>query len=662
MALRMTNMFGRLLRTNGGVALQLTRAASGKAGKGKTIGIDLGTTNSCVAVMEGKTPRVIENAEGARTTPSVVAFQADGSRLVGTPAKRGAITNPENTVYATKRLIGKSFKETHEDQEMLPYEIVEAPNGDAWIKAQGKEYSPSQIASFILAHLKDSADSFLSQKTTSAVITVPAYFNDSQRQATKDAGEIAGFSNIRILNEPTAAALAYGMDQKGSQTIAVYDLGGGTFDISILEVSEGVFEVQATNGDTALGGEDMDAAITNFLLESFKKEKGIDLSTDSLALQRLREAAEKAKQELSSTTQTQINLPFITATAEGPQHLDLSLSRAKLESLVGDLIARTVAPCEACLADASLKPDDIDQVVLVGGMTRMPKVVETVEAIFGKAAYKGVNPDEAVAMGAAIQGGVLDGSTSDVLLIDVTPLSVGIETLGGVFTPLVKRNTAIPCKKAKTFSTAVDGQTEVNISVFQGERKLAIDNNLLGNFQLTGINPAPAGQPKIDVEFEINSDGILTVSARDQKTGQEQRITVEAASGLSQDQIEKMVEEAKTYAEEDAARKAKAEAKNAAESAIYNAEKTLNDQKEKVTEELKEKLDGAISKVREAVDADGEAKDIAKLTTELQKELAATNEAIFKAGKEDTADDVDETVVDADYRDVSEEKDEKKKE
>ena len=648
------NLVGKVLLSSGRTAAVLRRAASSSKGNGKTIGIDLGTTNSCVAVMEGKSARVIENAEGARTTPSVVGFGADGARLVGTPAKRSAATNPENTVFATKRLIGKKYADSEQERDILPYEIVEAANGDAWVKAQGKEYSPSQIASFILTNLKDSADSFLGQKTASAVVTVPAYFNDSQRQATKDAAEIAGIKSVRILNEPTAAALAYGLDKTGSHTIAVYDLGGGTFDVSILEVSDGVFEVQATNGDTSLGGEDVDAIVTDFLLTSFKKEKGIDLSADPLALQRLREAAEKAKMELSSTTQTQINLPFITATAEGPQHLDVSLSRAKLESLIGELIGRTEDPCKACLADAGLKPEDIDEVILVGGMTRVPKVVETVEKIFGQEAFKGVNPDEAVAMGAAIQGGVLDGSTSDVLLIDVTPLSLGIETLGGVMTALIPRNTAIPVKRAKIFSTAVDSQSSVAISVFQGERKLALDNKLLGNFVLDNLPPAPAGQPQIEVEFDISADGILAVSARDKKTGSEQNITIESTGGLSQDQIDKMIEDAKIYAEEDAAKKALAEAKNAAESTVYNAEKTIKDHD--VEGDLKEELEAVISSVQEQVETE-DVKEIAAATAKLQKAIADANEAIYKAKNDSGAsssESDEEDVVDAEYRDVSE--------
>src|SRR5688572_27900274 len=525
---------------------------------GKVIGIDLGTTNSCVAVMEGKTPKVIENAEGARTTPSIVAFTDDGERLVGQPAKRQAVTNPEKTIFAVKRLIGRRYDDpmVEKDKKLVPYDIVRASNGDAWLSDGSNQYSPSQISAFILQKMKETAEAYLGAKVEKAVITVPAYFNDAQRQATKDAGKIAGLEVLRIINEPTAAALAYGLDKKTAGTIAVYDLGGGTFDISILEIGDGVFEVKSTNGDTFLGGEDFDAKIIDYLAEEFKKEQGIDLRRDKLALQRLKEAAEKAKIELSSSVQTEVNLPFITADASGPKHLNIKLTRAKLEALVDDLIQRTVEPCKAALRDAGLKASEIDEVILVGGMTRMPKVIETVKQFFGKEPHRGVNPDEVVAVGAAIQGGVLKGEVKDVLLLDVTPLSLGIETLGGVFTRLIDRNTTIPTRKSQVFSTAEDGQTAVTIRVFQGEREMAADNKMLGQFDLVGLPPAPRGVPQVEVTFDIDANGIVNVHARDKGTGKEQQIRIQASGGLSDSDIQKMVKDAESHAEEDKKRKA----------------------------------------------------------------------------------------------------------
>ena len=627
---------------------------------GKVIGIDLGTTNSCVAVMDGKDAKVIENAEGARTTPSMVAFTEDGERLVGQPAKRQAVTNPENTLFAIKRLIGRRFDDptTEKDKKLVPYKITKADNGDAWVEAHGDKYSPSQVSAFILQKMKETAESYLGESVTQAVITVPAYFNDAQRQATKDAGKIAGLEVLRIINEPTAAALAYGLDKKDGKTIAVYDLGGGTFDVSVLEIGDGVFEVKSTNGDTFLGGEDFDMRLVDYLADEFKKEQGIDLRGDKLALQRLKEASEKAKIELSSATQTEINLPFITADASGPKHLTMKLTRSKFEALVDDLIQRTVAPCRSALKDAGLTAGEIDEVVLVGGMTRMPKVQETVKQFFGKEPHKGVNPDEVVAIGAAIQAGVLQGDVKDVLLLDVTPLSLGIETLGGVFTRLIDRNTTIPTKKSQVFSTAEDGQTAVTIRVFQGEREMAADNKILGQFDLVGIPPAPRGVPQIEVTFDIDANGIVNVSAKDKGTGKEQQIRIQASGGLSDDDIEKMVRDAESHADEDKKRRAVVEAKNQAEGLVHSTEKMLAEHGSKVSEADKSAIETAIADVKTALEGD----DVDAINAKVQELAQASmklGEAVYQSesGAEAAAEDgdkpADDDVVDADFEEVS---------
>jgi molecular chaperone DnaK len=598
----------------------------------KIIGIDLGTTNSCVAVMEGSTPKVIENSEGARTTPSIVAFTQDGERLVGQPAKRQAVTNPERTIFAIKRLIGRTFDDpmTKKDMGLVPYKIVKAGNGDAWVSADGKQYSPSQISAFVLQKMKETAEAHLGQTVTQAVITVPAYFNDAQRQATKDAGKIAGLEVLRIINEPTAAALAYGLDKKGSGTIAVYDLGGGTFDVSILEIGDGVFEVKSTNGDTFLGGEDFDMRLVEYLAAEFKKEQGIDLTKDKLALQRLKESAEKAKIELSSATQTDINLPYITADASGPKHMTMKLTRAKYESLVDDLIQRTVEPCRKALKDANLSAGEINEVVLVGGMTRMPKVQEVVKQFFGKEPHKGVNPDEVVAIGAAVQAGVLQGDVKDVLLLDVTPLSLGIETLGGVFTRLIDRNTTIPAKKSQVFSTAEDNQTAVTIRVFQGEREMASDNKLLGQFDLVGIPPAPRGMPQVEVTFDIDANGIVNVTAKDKATNKEQQIRIQASGGLSEADIDKMVKDAEVHAAEDKKRRELVDAKNQGEAMMHSAEKSVAEYGDKVSQADKSAIEAAVVALKSALEGE-DVEAIKARTNDLVQASMKLGEAMYKA-------------------------------
>ena len=630
---------------------------------GKVIGIDLGTTNSCVAVMDGKTAKVIENAEGMRTTPSIVAFSDDGERLVGQPAKRQAVTNPERTFFAVKRLVGRRYDDpmVEKDKKLVPYKIVKASNGDAWVEADGKTYSPSQVSAFILQKMKETAEAHLGSKVEQAVITVPAYFNDAQRQATKDAGKIAGLEVLRIINEPTAAALAYGLDKTKAGTIAVYDLGGGTFDVSVLEIGDGVFEVKSTNGDTFLGGEDFDMRLVSYLADEFQKEQGINLRNDKLALQRLKEAAEKAKIELSSTTQTEINLPFITADASGPKHLTMKLTRAKFEALVDDLIQKTIEPCRKALKDAGLTAGEIGEVVLVGGMTRMPKVQEVVKQLFGKEPHKGVNPDEVVAIGAAIQAGVLQGDVKDVLLLDVTPLSLGIETLGGVFTRIIDRNTTIPTKKSQVFSTAEDNQNAVTIRVFQGEREMAADNKVLGQFDLMGIPPSPRGMPQIEVTFDIDANGIVNVSAKDKATGKEQQIRIQASGGLSEADIQKMVKDAEANAAEDKKRREAVDAKNHADSLVHSTEKALAEHGSKVEESERRSIEDAVSDLKEALKGD-DAEAIKAKTNTLAQASMKLGEAMYKQQAESDAakDAAKDDVVDAEFTEVDDDKNNKK--